>query len=181
MLPTRTLAELRSLPVVLIGCDTGLGNAVATYLSETLGMTHVYAGCFSETSFSSLAQCKRCFQIDVRSVASIHAAVELVRGQEPRGVFTVVNVAGAMMGGPIEWTDTDVFRAEIELNYLGLLNVVKAFLPLLKTWKSETGKQARFVAVTSTIAIMPSFPGLSGYAASKAGSFVCCKVNIRCG
>ena len=63
----------------------------------------------------------------------------------------------------------DVFRTEMDLNYFGLLHVIQSFLPLLKTW-SDAGQKSRFIAVTSTIAIMPSFPGLSGYAASKAAA-----------
>lgn len=74
------------------------------------------------------------------------------------------------MGGPIEWTKQDVFRAEIELNYFGLLNVAKAFMPALKRYQRVHQISTRFIGVTSTIAVMPSFPGLSGYAASKAAA-----------
>src|SRR5262245_27574698 len=87
-------------------------------------------------------------------------------------VFTDTPSASIRFGGPIEWTSVDVFRAEIELNYFGLLNVAKAFLPLLKTWRADRKNtiNSRFIAVTSTIAVMPSFPGLSGYAASKSAA-----------
>jgi NAD(P)-dependent dehydrogenase (short-subunit alcohol dehydrogenase family) len=76
------------------------------------------------------------------------------------------------MGGPIEWTSTEVFRAEMELNYFGLLNVAKGFIPLLRRFRRDhpSRLKARFIAVTSTIAVMPSFPGLSGYASSKSAA-----------
>ena len=74
------------------------------------------------------------------------------------------------MGGPIEWTSMNVFRAEIELNYFGLIHVAKAFLPLLRTFAGRAKVRTRFIVVTSTIAVMPSFPGLSGYAAAKSAA-----------
>lgn len=70
-----------------------------------------------------------------------------------------------MFGSNIEFTNVDIYRKEMELNFFGLLHVIKSFVPLLKS-KDET----RFIAVTSIIGLMPALITLSGYGASKAAS-----------
>jgi len=79
----------------------------------------------------------------------------------------------------------------MDLNYFGLLHVIKTFMPLLKEYsmpiqQGSRGKKptqnSRFIAVTSTIAVMPSFPGLSGYAASKSAADTlmnCLRVEVK--
>ena len=163
-LPTPTLREGG---VVVIGCDSGMGRAAAERIAKETSL-RIYAGCLTSKGVEELKSIAHdAFQIDVTDQASVDAAVALLAAREPNGLVTVCNVAGAMMGGPIEWTPMDTFRKEMELNYFGLLRVARAFTPLLRKW--ERGG-ARFVAVTSMIALMPSFPGLGGYAASKAAA-----------
>jgi NAD(P)-dependent dehydrogenase (short-subunit alcohol dehydrogenase family) len=171
-LPTpQLLGDDATMPIIMIGVDTGMGKEATIRLVKE-SKHRIYAGCFSQKGTEDLKQItglRGIFQIDVTSQSSVEEAVAYLNKQEPDGVFCVCNVAGAMMGGPIEWSNFDIFEKEMNLNYFGLLRVMRAFIPLLRK-NSARGKPARFVAVTSTIALMPSFPGLAGYASSKSAA-----------
>jgi len=162
--------ELADAALVIIGCDSGLGKELVKQLAglET-PPRKIYAGCLTEEAAVQHASSSpriSGIQINVTSRDSVEAAFARIAVAETKGVFCVVNVAGAMFGGPIEWTSASVFRQEMDLNFFGLLNVIQVSMPLLKL----QGKGSRFIAVTSTIAVMPSFPGLAGYASSKAAA-----------
>jgi NAD(P)-dependent dehydrogenase (short-subunit alcohol dehydrogenase family) len=176
-LPTRRnpcllLSPGKRCVVVIIGCDSGLARLAVGRLEELrLPSVFVYAGCLLAENAQALTVAPTVgFQIDVTKRESVQAAMDFLALKEPEGVYCVVNVAGLMAGGPIEWTNEAVFRYEMNVNYFGLrtcrrnrraaltrrageaVNVMQTSLPLLKAW----GKGARFVTVTSTIAVMVS-------------------------
>ena len=97
-LPTRRVPNYQDNPVVIIGCDTGMGNAMVHYLVNELQLRKVYAGCFTEEGERglSLLRTVKTFRIDVRDVTSVHLAAQFIQDREPNGVFAVVNIAGAM-------------------------------------------------------------------------------------
>lgn len=68
-----------------------------------------------------------------------------------------------MEPAPIEWAPDASVRHDMEVNYFGLRNVVKAFLPQLQLF----GSGSRVVCVTSMVGLMPAMPFLTGYACSK--------------
>lgn len=174
MLPTPVLDSPQA--VVLIGVDTGMGREAVKRLVEAASQGkqprhRLYAGCLTASGANELEKLGdgatvRTFRIDVTSQNSVDEAVRWLNEREPEGVFCACNVAGGMFGGPVEWTAFEVFEREIALNYFGLLRVARGLVPLLRRY----GPGARFVAVTSTIALMPSFPGLAGYASSKSAA-----------
>jgi hypothetical protein len=100
-LPTRRVEELQDRPVVIIGCDTGMGNALILKLVNQLKMRRIYAGCFTEEGEKSVqkstnGQIHKTFRIDVRDVNSVQLASQFIANLEPNGVFAVANIAGAM-------------------------------------------------------------------------------------
>ena len=157
-LPTRRLPD--ATPIVVIGCDSGMGRRLVDEL-VALRTPKVYAGCLTEAGVAEVGALRNvvAFRVDVTQRNQMEAAYETIASQEPAGVFAIVHIAGAMKGGPVEWTSRDVFKWEMDLNFFGLLNTIQCGAPLLK----KHGKRSRLIAITSTIAIMPSFPGLSGY------------------
>lgn len=60
------------------------------------------------------------------------------------GLWAVVNNAGIMSLGPIEWYTMDDFRKMADVNLWGLIEVTKTFLPLVK--KAE-GRIVNFSSV----------------------------------
>jgi len=96
-LPTRRIPNIESYPVVVIGCDTGMGNAMVLRLVNELKLQKVYAGCFTEEGERGLlGKVLKTFRIDVRNVQSVQSAAQFIQLNEPNGVFSVANIAGAM-------------------------------------------------------------------------------------
>ena len=61
-----------------------------------------------------------------------------------KGVWAVVNNAGYLTVGPIEWYKMEDFRKMADVNLWGLIEVTKIFLPLVK--KAE-GRIVNFASV----------------------------------
>jgi NAD(P)-dependent dehydrogenase (short-subunit alcohol dehydrogenase family) len=76
----------------------------------------------------------------------------------------VVNNAGYATLGSIEETPADAFRAQIETNLLGLVNVTRAALPVLRRQRS-----GHFVQISTIGGRRAGGPGLAAYSAAKHG------------
>lgn len=100
--------------------------------------------------------------LDVTDPAHVSAAVSRVEEVVgPSGLRGVVNNAGWMLSGPLEHVSVADVRRLLEVNVLGPLTVVQAFLPLLRA------SQGRVVNIGSTSGrVAGRFVG--PYAASKA-------------
>jgi len=103
----------------------------------------------------------RPFALDVTDAG---AAVRAVR--EATDAFgrldVVVNNAGYANSAPIEEVAEDDFRAQIETNLFGVVNVTRAALPLFRAQRSGT-----FVQFSSIGGRVGGTPGLGAYQAAK--------------
>ena len=73
----------------------------------------------------------------------------------------LVNNAGISAGYLIEWSSPEDFRRNIEVNYLGTVNVTLAHLPLLRR-----ASRARIINVAS-VGGFTTAPGMAGFVGSK--------------
>jgi hypothetical protein len=86
-------------PIVISGCDTGFGHDLALALSER--GWKVYAGCLTEKGMARLqSECRGAaglvtVQLDVTKAEDIQALVDRVEHDHPRGLYALVNNAGA--------------------------------------------------------------------------------------
>lgn len=76
------------------------------------------------------------------------------------GLWAVVNNAGILYPGLIEWQTVEEMTKVVDVNVWGLVSITKAFLPLLK------GTKGRVVNVASCLGRV-SFPGGAAYCISK--------------
>ena len=76
----------------------------------------------------------------------------------------MLNNAGIVnpSSGPAEWLTKDDYLKTCAVNLFGLIDVTKAFLPLLRKAKGR-------IVNTSSIAGRVSFPGSAPYSVSKYG------------
>ena len=91
------------------------------------------------------------------------------------GLAGLVNNAGIGIGGPVEYTGVAHLREQFDVNVFGVVNVVQAFLPLLRNAKG------RIVNVSSMVARVP-LPLFGPYSASKCALEAlsdCLRVEIR--
>lgn len=121
--------------VVVTGASTGIGRATAVTLASH-GF-RVFAGVRQGRDVTSIQSeglsNLSAILIDVTELAMIERAVaevELEVGQ--LGLAGLVNNAGVSCGGPFEYVDLQDVRDCFEVNFFGVLNVTRAFLPLLR-------------------------------------------------
>ena len=122
-------------PVVVTGTSTGIGAATAVRLAD-LGFL-VFAGVRNRADADGrVARASgviRPLVIDITDAASIEAATsEVTEAVGERGLAGLVNNAGAVWPGPLEFQPMNEFRAQLEVNLVGHLAVIQAFLPLIR-------------------------------------------------
>lgn len=107
-----------------------------------------------------------------QSISTMESHVkEVLSGPESREFYALVNNAGFMAFGEFEWLNTRLVRRHIEVNLLGTMNLTHALLPLIRESsqrRSDANALSRIINVTSHCSLV-ALPGLSVYAASKAG------------
>lgn len=102
-------------------------------------------------------------RLDVTDESEAKQAI--ARGVEKFGrIDVVVNNAGYADLGSIEETPSDQFRAQIETNLFGVINVSRAAIPVFRKQKS-----GRFIQFSTIGGRRPAGPGLAAYTAAKHG------------
>lgn len=99
--------------------------------------------------------------LDVTDFAACTEAVAAVVERHGRLDGVWAN-AGIGVGGPAELVDPAAWARVVEVNLIGAFHTVRAALP-------EVMKARGHVAITASLASFAHAPGLSAYAASKAG------------
>ena len=148
--------------VVITGASTGIGRACALRLSR-FGW-HVFAGVRKEADAESLrAEDPRLTPlfIDVTDSASIEAAVKTVRGEVGDRLDGLVNNAGIVVHGPLEFVTTEELTTQLGINVVGMVAATRSFLPALRA------ARGRIVNMGSVAGRSPSMPLLGPYSASK--------------
>lgn len=103
----------------------------------------------------------RVFPLDVTDAEAAAAAVEFAVAEFGR-IDVVVNNAGYANSAAIEETDPADFRAQIEANLFGVVNVTRAALPVLRAQRSGV-----FVQFSSIGGRVGGTPGLGAYQTAK--------------
>jgi NAD(P)-dependent dehydrogenase (short-subunit alcohol dehydrogenase family) len=147
--------------VVITGASTGIGKTTALRLSQA-GFI-VFACVRKEADAKTLQQEMnvKTLLLDVTNEAHIQAAVKEVRevvGEA--GLWGLVNNAGIVVAGPLEFLPVSEIRKQFEVNVFAQIAVTQAFMPLLR---QASGR----VVMMSSIAGRFASPFLAPYAASK--------------
>ncbi|XP_018121153.1 D-beta-hydroxybutyrate dehydrogenase, mitochondrial isoform X2 [Xenopus laevis] len=163
--------------VLITGCDTGFGFALAKHLHK-LGFT-VFAGCllkpfvyFQDKNGNGAEELQgmqsdrmHVFQLNVCNEEEVGKALEFVKQRlenTEKGLWGVVNNAGISTFGDVEFTTLDKYKEVMDVNLWGTVRITKAFLPLIRRAKG------RVVCVGSTLGRMCK-PSRSCYSISKIG------------
>lgn len=141
--------------VLITGASSGIGKSIATYLHsknyKVYGTSRNPNGI--EVPFSMVA-------LDVTKKETIQLAVEYVLSKEKR-IDVLINNAGKGITGPIEDTPTEEMRSNFETNFFGVIEVIKAVLPSMRTQKKG------LIINTTSIAGYMGLPFRGIYSASK--------------
>ena len=138
--------------VLVTGASSGIGRETADLFAMN-GFT-VYASSRHprETTNPSIIP----IEMDVTDPESINKAAGKI---DELGI--IVHCAGFGISGSAEMTPLERAKAQLETNYFGVLNVNKAFLPLLR----KNGRS--LVLITSSVAGLVAIPYQSHYSSSK--------------
>uniref|UniRef100_A0A7E4VKG7 NAD(P)-binding protein n=1 Tax=Panagrellus redivivus TaxID=6233 RepID=A0A7E4VKG7_PANRE len=155
-------------PVFITGCDSGFGKALVLKLLKN-GIP-VIAGCLTEAGAGTLTNDAaglpgklKTLIIDVTSEESVKAAAKTVEESLENGqkLWALVTNAGILIyEGVGEWVPIESYKKTFDVNTLGTVRAVNAFLPQLR--ESE-GRIVAMVSSGGRIAI----PTLSSYCTSK--------------
>ena len=126
--------------VVVTGTSTGIGAAAALHLADE-GFW-VFAGVRRAADADALAERTSGeltpLLIDITDAGMIASAVETVsQAVGDRGIAGLVNNAGIVRPGPLEFQPMDDFRTQLEVNLFGHVAVTQAFLPLIRIGKGR--------------------------------------------
>jgi len=156
------LTDLSRKSVLITGCDSGFGKALARQLGQQ-GI-QVYAACLTANGQKDFEKVKNVtsFLMDVTSEKSIQEAYTFVSKKLGSGaLWGLVNNAGVLRGGAFECTLARDWHLQMNVNVIGLAQVTQIFLPLLRR-----GKGARIVNISS-VAGRFAMPGAASYSATK--------------
>ena len=155
--------------VVVTGVSTGIGYATAADLCRrgyrVFGsVRRVEQG---EALRGELGERFQPLLLDVTDEAEVRRAAELVReALAGTGLFGLVNNAGLCDPGPLSVQPAEVVRRHLEVNVMGVVHAVQAFLPLLRRPKDASDRPGRIVNMSSVSGRI-AFPFVGAYAASK--------------
>jgi NAD(P)-dependent dehydrogenase (short-subunit alcohol dehydrogenase family) len=149
--------------ILITGTSTGIGQACAARFA-TLGW-RVFAGVRKDEDARSLEEeigpAVSPVLLDVTDADSINATAGLIESETgDRGLDALVNNAGIVAAGPLEYLPIPELRKQLEVNVVGQLAVTQAVLPLLRR---ATGR----IIMISSISGRVSLPMAGAYGASK--------------
>ena len=155
--------------VVITGVSTGIGYSSAKILCNS-GYKVYGSVRKSEDAVRIAGKLGDNFQpllFDVTDSKAISENVEKVQDDLKPGecIAGLVNNAGIALGGPVSLIETDIFRKQFEVNFFGLIDVTKAYLPLLGARK-ESNNQGKIINISS-VSGKRSHPFMAPYTASK--------------
>jgi NAD(P)-dependent dehydrogenase (short-subunit alcohol dehydrogenase family) len=160
---THSRWSLQDKVVLITGGARGIGAAVAEELAAR-GVVLVLADVDEvglATTASALSGSVMTIALDVSDYPACEAAVATVLARHGRLDIVWAN-AGIGAGGPVELVEPPVWTRVIEVNLLGSYNIVRAALAAVIAARG-------YVALTASLASFAHPPGMSAYAASKAG------------
>lgn len=121
--------------VIITGASTGIGRAIAIDLHRR-GWS-VLAGVRRESDGEALVEATgpglTPLQLDVTSADDLSAAFQQAEefcGED--GLHALINNAGIVVPGPLEFLPLDGFRKQLEVNTTGALASTQTFLPLMR-------------------------------------------------
>ncbi|QNM86065.1 SDR family oxidoreductase [Polaribacter pectinis] len=142
--------------VLVTGASSGIGKAIATFLSEK--GYKVYG-----TSRSPKNQETFSFELialDVLKIETIKTAVDFIIKKESK-IDVLVNNAGIGITGSIEDTPTEEMRNAFNTNFFGAIDVIKTVLPHMRKQKYGV------IVNTTSIAGYMGLPFRGIYSSSK--------------
>ncbi|XP_057379581.1 D-beta-hydroxybutyrate dehydrogenase, mitochondrial-like [Daphnia carinata] len=152
--------------VLITGCDSGIGLSMAI-AAEKLGF-HVIATCLDLKGYGANFMQQNypnifVVQMDVTKPTDIENVLQIVKDNlqnTETTLWALINNAGVLVYGHFDWQLDYQIESQVQVNFMGMLRVTKAFLPLIRQAKG------RIINITSANGNW-CLPGLSVYCGTK--------------
>lgn len=152
-----TLSPKGQKTAFVTGASSGIGKAAALALS---GAGYRVIGTSRKAASGEIRDGIRMIACDVTSDTSVSAAVALAHSELGR-IDLLVNNAGYAVSGAAEESSTEQVRALFDTNFLGVVRVMNAVLPIMR---HQGG--GRILNIGSVVGLIPG-PFGAYYTASK--------------
>ncbi|SAK82289.1 short-chain dehydrogenase [Caballeronia temeraria] len=140
------------------GADRGLGAGLLKALLER-GALKVYAGVKKIKGVADGDPRVVPVEVDITNIEQVASAAS-----NAKDITLLINNAGLNRTQPVlETNDAEAARAEMEVNYFGTLNMMRAFSPALK---SNGGAIINILSILARVAL----PSMASLSASKAAA-----------
>jgi NAD(P)-dependent dehydrogenase (short-subunit alcohol dehydrogenase family) len=156
--------DIRNKVVVITGASSGIGEACALHLDKK-GFT-VFACVRKPEDGTALKKNTSDRLTPILVDVTVPQSIEQARLSVAQAVaasgamLSLVNNAGVIVGGPLEFLSPEDLRKELEVNLIGVVQMTQAFLPLIRYGKGR-------IINMSSISGLIAFPFLGPYAATK--------------
>ncbi len=147
--------------VFVTGANRGIGRAIVEELVKN-GAKKVYATARNINSLDELVAAHNGKVVSLRLDVTKPEQITTAAAQAQDTTLLINNAGIANYSAIINSYDTARGRQEMEVNYFGLMNVTRAFAPILK--KNDGGV---LVNISSIIGLVPA-PAVGTYSATKA-------------
>jgi len=146
--------------ILITGSSSGLGKETALKLAQE--GYKVFAGVRKQEDKNALENLHgniTAIFLDITNDKSVNCAFEEIL-KHTNNLYALINNAGIVLAGPVEYIPIDLLRQQFEVNVFGAIRVAQRFLPILNE------KDSRIINISS-MASYGIFPFVSPYCVSK--------------
>lgn len=143
--------------IIITGASRGIGK----FLYDSFKTSDEVIGTYLTTKPESLNDKDHLFQVDVSKYESVIHFVDTIK--ENLTDIVLINCAGISYNSFTHKSDPEKWRKVIDVNLIGTYHMIRALLPLMR--EQNFGRIINF----SSVIAQKGTPGVSAYAASKAG------------
>jgi NADP-dependent 3-hydroxy acid dehydrogenase YdfG len=151
--------------ILVAGATGGIGLATAKLLKHSganLFLTGRNAARLQEIGASLGVPPTQCFPLDITNAVQVEATAAEIHTHVPQ-IDTLINAVGVGIIKPIETLTNDDVMQSLNVNLVGAFNLIKAFLPPMKT-----AKKGLIINLPGVLGKTP-MAGAMAYSASKYG------------
>lgn len=147
--------------VFITGANRGIGRALLEEFSKRTGVKRIYAAARKPEEISGYdANLVIPVKLDINDREQVAAAAA-----QANDANILINNAGVLAFGSLLDSPIEEIRRDLETNYYGTLNMIRAFAPVIE----RNGGGA--IANVLTLVSLASMAGIGGYSASKAAAY----------
>jgi len=150
----RSGIDIANKTVLITGANRGIGRALVDQALRR-GAKRIFAG--SRGAFDVADDRVTVLKLDVTNVSQVQRAVEVVDTLD-----VLINNAGVAIYDNL--SNLDVIEEHLQVNFVGMLRVTNAFVPLLKRSRGA-------IVNNLSLAALAALPMIPAYSISKAAAF----------